>query len=308
MNTALIFGLVAVGGLALWAYFRRPAAAQTQDDILQDAPAVGSGTQDSLTTGAQADATPGITLGDGGINVGSGTFDQGLADRTETASEGLATGETLPAGLHPDTFAINAAAAPLGLVFLRDQANPLTGAPQRVFELASPVSDPQASIGGFTYQGSFIERLPSGAASTAANVIDLGELGGHKAIGEGAGMTLKPGDPGYDEAVAYYRAEILQSREGSVTVKDSSGNVISTTYPVTKSARSGGSSSSKKDSTSSPAGKSSSAASSTGTTTKRTASQVAKSLSDSDPRKKGVVAIAQRSGGGGKSDGKGAGR
>lgn len=130
-----------------------------------------------------------------------------------------------------------------GINFVSAGVNPVTSEPQSIFEI-----DPKAPLdtfktvsgfknekgfAGFTYivdkpdskgfpfaydiEGGknvgaigFVELLPTGSGSTAANVIQTG-VSSHPGTVV-APATLKPGDPGYEAALASARARTSQAR------------------------------------------------------------------------------------------------
>lgn len=163
-------------------------------------------------------AAPGTGGSGGGFDLTGGGDGEASSKTNEEQNDALAT----------DTLVEGGIGVPIvnqyPIQFLRDQKNPVTGETQSIFRLNEPsqfrIENPVAfafstepyTPGKYRAPNTFVEILPTGSGSTAINVVESG-LSRHPGSVQVSG-TLKPGDPGYDAAVANVRKLIDQRSSG----------------------------------------------------------------------------------------------
>ncbi len=160
------------------------------------------------------DSTPDNVLDLGGGNATS--------DKNQLVNDALAQDKIIESGIGVPV--INQ----YPITFMREEINPLTGKPQRFFRLNEPsqlrIQNPVAFAfstepfqGNFQFRtpNTFVEILPTGSGSTSLNVVESG-VSGHPGSTT-VSAPLKPGDPGYEAALAAARQKIEQGRTKTIT-------------------------------------------------------------------------------------------
>lgn len=206
--------IVALGAVALGVvYFALKRAA--------GGVAVGSGPapEDGQAKIILTDTTTGAP-GSGGFDLSGGGSGEAASTTNKEQNDALAT----------DTLVEGGIGVPIvnqyPIQFLRDQKNPVTGELQSIFRLNEPsqfrIENPVAFAfstepyqpGVYRAPNTFVEILPTGSGSAAINVVESG-FSRHPGSVQTSG-TLKPGDPGYDAAVADVR-KLIAARTGGGT-------------------------------------------------------------------------------------------
>ncbi|AIF85430.1 hypothetical protein NTE_03402 [Candidatus Nitrososphaera evergladensis SR1] len=233
MKAAPLIGFVIIGGVAAYAIWRlasaKSAAASTP---------AGSGTPSPNNVQPLTVIVPAGDSGStGGASapIGIGPVDQQQVQAREEANTAIAENNEQVTGFAAGD---KGPIPTIPVSFLTTQTNPVTGKEQAVFLRTDNGGVPAAAAFQFGENTvGFIEQVPFGAPSGAQNVIQLSpdqQFGFHQVSG-GSGGPLKPGDPGYEQAVASARAKVaaVRAEQGAVETTDAKTGLTTITYTNT---------------------------------------------------------------------------